>query len=137
MAYILIIEDDRDIRNVTELILAEADHRVVTANDGLRGVELATCMQPDLILMDLGLPRLDGWKATQRIKANTATQHIPIIAFTAIISPAATKQALTAGCATVVTKPFDVDGRLEIITGLLAQQAPAVRKTTAEAPADQ
>src|SRR5690349_12822767 len=76
MAHILIIEDDRDIRNVTEFILADAGYSVVSANNGQSGVELAASIQPNLILMDLALPGLNGWEATRQLKADTATQHI-------------------------------------------------------------
>ena len=123
MAHILIIEDDYDIRNVTEFILADAGHSVVSARDGLSGVELATEIQPDLILMDLSLPRLDGWNATHQLKANTATLRIPVIAFTAHMSKSATSRAMTAGCETVISKPFEVDSLLQVITSVLTQHA--------------
>jgi two-component system cell cycle response regulator DivK len=123
MAHILIIEDDYDIRHVTEFILAEAGHSVVSARDGLSGVEMATQIQPDLVLMDLSLPRLDGWKATHQLKTQTATLHIPVIAFTAHVSKAATTQAMLAGCETVISKPFEVDALLHIITLVLTHQA--------------
>jgi CheY-like chemotaxis protein len=123
MAHILIIEDDRDIRNMTELILADAGHSVVSADDGLSGVELATCTQPDLILMDLALPHLDGWKATQRLKSQTTTSHIPIIAFTALVGTADARQAILNGCETVISKPFELEALLDSIAAALAKHS--------------
>ena len=121
MAHILIIEDDRDIQNITELILADAGHVVVRADDGLSGVALATCIQPDLILMDLALPQIDGWQATRQLKANPKTHHIPIIIFTAIVQLDEGKQAINEGCAAVIIKPFEVNDLVEVITAVLAK----------------
>src|SRR5215211_8320559 len=75
MAHILIIEDYPDTRDVTQLILVDAGHSVSSASDGVRGLYLAARDQPDLILMDLALPRLDGWFVTQRLKAYPLTRH--------------------------------------------------------------
>ena len=121
MARILIIEDDRDIQNITELILADAGHAVVRANDGLSGVELATGIQPDLILMDLALPQLDGWQATRQLKTHPETHHIPIIIFTAIVQLDEGKQAMSEGCDAIIIKPFEVEDLLEVITLVLAK----------------
>src|SRR5690348_13520827 len=83
MAHILIIEDYPDTREVAQLVLLDAGHTVSSATDGVCGLVAAARDQPDLILMDLGLPRLDGWSATERLKADSSTSHIPVVAFTA------------------------------------------------------
>jgi two-component system cell cycle response regulator DivK len=122
MPHILIIEDYRDNREVTELILQEAGYRVTTATNGLRGVQLATRTTPDLILMDLGLPVLDGWEATRRLKANPTTRHIPVIAFTAYVTPEDLTSARAAGCVTVIAKPFEIDTLLTQVAAGVAPQ---------------
>ena len=129
MAHILIIEDYRDNRDVTELILAEAGHTVVTASDGLRGLYLAARDQPDLILMDLALPGLDGWAATQRLKAYPLTQHIPVLAFTAHVTQDDIAHALAAGCVAVISKPFEIDSLLSTVGAALDQSAPQRQRT--------
>jgi two-component system cell cycle response regulator DivK len=128
MATLLLVEDFRDNRHVTELILAKAGHAVISAADGLRALHLAARDQPDLILMDLALPQLSGWTATRWLKANPATQHIPVVAFTAQVTPEALARAEAAGCVAVVTKPFEIDTLLQTIALVLAQSAPARRQ---------
>jgi two-component system, cell cycle response regulator DivK len=128
MATILLIEDSLDNRNMTERILTDAGYTVVTAEDGLHGLNLAVSAQPDLIVMDLALPRLDGWAATRRLKAQPATRHIPVVACTAHVMPEAIARAKAAGCAAVVTKPFKIDILLHTIAGVLAQGAEARRQ---------
>jgi len=123
MAHILIIEDHRDIRALTELILWDAGHTVISAPDGVCGVQLAVYDQPDLILMDLALPYLDGWKATRQLNANPLTQHIPVVALTVHITPDALARARTAGCATVIPKPFEIGRLLDEVASALAQHA--------------
>jgi CheY-like chemotaxis protein len=128
MATILLIEDSRDNRNVTELILIDAGYTVITAGDGLRGLNLATRAHADLIVMDLALPRLDGWAATRRLKVEPATQHIPVVAFTAHVTPEAIARAEIAGCVAVVTKPFEIDTLLDTIARVLAQATSVQRQ---------
>jgi two-component system cell cycle response regulator DivK len=124
MVHILIIEDYHDNRDVAELILVDAGYHVTTASDGLRGVRLATRDQPDLILMDLALPFLDGWEATRRLKANPITRHIPVVAFTAYVTPDDMAGALAAGCATVIAKPFEIETLLTQVAAALASDTP-------------
>lgn len=124
MAHILLIDDNRDNRNVTELILVDAGHTVVSAGDGIRGVQIAICVNPDLILMDLCLPVLDGWEATRRLKATTTTCHIPVIAFTAQVDDESLARAHAAGCVAVIAKPFDLDALLAAIARVLRQPPP-------------
>jgi CheY-like chemotaxis protein len=120
MPHILIIEDYRDTREVTALILNDAGYSVTTAGDGLRGVQLAVQCLPDLVLMDLALPRMNGWDAIERLKATPTTQHIPVVAFTAHVLPEDIGRACAAGCCAVITKPFDIDALLADIATMLA-----------------
>jgi two-component system, cell cycle response regulator DivK len=124
MAHILIIEDNRDNRDVTELILADAGYTVVSAGDGIRGLAIAMHVHPDLILMDLTLPRLDGWETTRHLKANPTTRHIPIIAFTAHVMHDDIARAVAAGCVAVIAKPFEISTFLSQIEAVLAQRRP-------------
>ena len=121
MAHILIVEDAPDNRTIAELILQSAGHTVVSVGDGASAVGVAIITQPDAILMDLSLPQLDGWEATRRLKSNPATCDIPVIAFTAHILPSDLERARAAGCATVISKPFEIDVFLTQIATLLAQ----------------
>ena len=120
MPHILVIEDYRDNREVAKLILNDAGYRVTTAGDGLRGVQIATQCHPDLVLMDLALPWLNGWEATQRLKATPATRSIPVVAFTAHVLPDDLARARAAGCSAVIAKPFEIDTLLSEIAALLA-----------------
>lgn len=122
MAQILVVEDYRDNRQVVELILRDADHTVLSARDGASGIDLAARARPDLILMDLALPEIDGWEATRRIKADPVTKHIPVIAFTAYISQEAIDRAMKAGCSAVIVKPFEIGALLKQIDCLLVQE---------------
>ena len=108
MKRILIVEDvalNRDL--LTQLL--EDDYDLVLAVDGAAGVEMAVAHQPDLILMDLSLPLLDGWEATRCIKANAATARIPVVAITANAMSGDEERAKAAGCDDFMTKPIDED----------------------------
>ena len=120
MASILIVEDYRDSRSVVELILRDADHEVYTASDGEKGVQLATNHRPDVILMDLAMPNLDGWEATRQLKANPSTRDIPVIAFTAQVDHDSLDRAVLAGCSAVVEKSFEIDTLLGQIDACIA-----------------
>jgi two-component system, cell cycle response regulator DivK len=114
MANILVIEDSRDNREITSMILRSAGHTVFSAADGASGLA-AAISRPDLILMDLALPRVDGWEATRRLKANPMTRDIPVIAFTAHLMKEDIERARDAGCVAVIGKPFAIDTLLEQI----------------------
>jgi CheY-like chemotaxis protein len=122
MASILLIEDTRDTRTVVELILQEAGHSVISATDGASGVAVAAAEHPDLILMDLALPCVDGWEATRRLKSNPATRAIPVVAFTAHVLQEEADRAREAGCAAVIVKPFDITTLLNQIDVLIDRQ---------------
>ena len=128
MPHILVIEDYRDNREVAKLILNDAGYRVTTAGDGLRGVQLAIQCHPDLVLMDLALPWLNGWEATRRLKATPATRSIPVVAFTAHVLPDDLARARAAGCSAVIAKPFEIDTLLNEIAALLASPARPQRR---------
>jgi two-component system, cell cycle response regulator DivK len=119
MAYILLVEDTQDNREIAEIILRDAGHVVLSVADGASGMAAAASAQPDLILMDLALPEVDGWEATRRIKANPATSDIPVIAFTAHVLQEDADRAHAAGCAAVIAKPFEIDALLKQIDMLL------------------
>ncbi len=123
MAHILVVEDTHDNREVAELILRDAGYTVVSAVDGDSGIKTAARARPDLILMDLSLPWVDGWEATRRLKANPATRDIPVVAFTAHVLESDAQRAREAGCAALIAKPFDIDAFLHQIEVLLPRRA--------------
>ena len=119
MASILLVEDASDIRYIVELLLQNVGYTVISVNDGVEAVQRAQQEPPDLIIMDLALPRLDGWEATRQLKERTDTHHIPVLAFTAHALPDEIEHALAVGCAAVITKPFDITTFLDTIDRLL------------------
>ena len=103
---ILIIEDQEDNRAIMRDLLSTAGYALIEAVDGEEGVRLARTERPDLILMDIQLPTMDGYTATSRIKANPALRSIPIIAVTSYALSGEEKKARAAGCDDYVPKPF-------------------------------
>ncbi|SRR5260221_8688029 len=106
MAKVLVIEDDEANQELVTRFLLREGHTVLHAMDGLKGVALAKSEVPDLILMDLNLPQLDGWEASRRIKSDPGTAHIPIIVLTAHALRSDVTKALEAGCDDYETKPL-------------------------------
>jgi two-component system cell cycle response regulator DivK len=121
MTTILVVDDEASIRALIERRLLIDNYQVITAPDGARAVALACAEQPDLILMDMGLPILNGWQATQRLKTNPETQAIPIIALTAYATPEDCARCLAIGCDQYETKPIDFPRLLQKIRALLDQ----------------
>jgi two-component system cell cycle response regulator DivK len=119
MATILLVEDNEINRHLMARCLRRAHHDVVIATDGREGLELAMSAQPDLILIDLSLPEIDGWEVTRRIKADPAMRSIPVIALTAHAMPGDRERALEAGCDDYEAKPVDVPGLIEKIRRLI------------------
>ena len=117
---ILYVEDNEDNIFVLENRLKRQGHAVVIARDGASGVQLAASERPDVILMDLSLPVLDGWEATRQIKAAQQTRHIPVIALTANAMTGDREKALAAGCDDFDTKPIAIARLLEKIRALLS-----------------
>ena len=108
MPKILLVEDNEMNRDMLSRRLARRGYDVTIAVDGQQGVDLALSLSPDLILMDMSLPVIDGWEATRRVKANEATKKIPVIALTAHAMAGDREQALAAGCDDYDTKPIDL-----------------------------
>ncbi|HEV8632491.1 MAG TPA: response regulator [Thermoanaerobaculia bacterium] len=102
---VLIVDDYAEGRESCAEYLAFRGYRVATAEDGIDALDKTRELRPDVILMDLSLPRLDGWEASRRLKADEGTRHIPIIALTAHALSSARERAVEAGCDAVVTKP--------------------------------
>jgi len=121
MRRILYVEDNDDNVYVVRQRLTRAGFTVLVAADGAHGIALATAEQPDLILMDLSLPILDGWEATRRLKEATRTKHIPIIALSAHAMTGDREKALAAGCDDYDTKPIDFERLRAKIDAFLSQ----------------
>ena len=118
---ILYVEDNDDNVYMLKSRLSRAGFTVVVATDGAQGIAMATSKQLDLILMDLTLPDICGEEATQRIKADPATKHIPVVALTANAMSADRERAIAAGCDDFDTKPVEMPRLLEKIAALKAQ----------------
>jgi two-component system cell cycle response regulator DivK len=116
---ILVAEDSDDIRLMIRVMLEHRGHRVVEASDGREAVELATSRNPDVILMDLSMPIMDGIEATKHLREQAATSHMPIIAVTAhCADPLWRGRAIAAGCTECVAKPVDFK-RLDHLISLI------------------
>ncbi len=123
MAKILLVEDNEMNRDMLSRRLKRNGYDVVIAIDGQQGVDMAASETPDLILMDMSLPVIDGWEATRRVKANEATRGIPVIALTAHAMAGDREKAIEAGCEDYDTKPVEITRLLEKITTLLGSKA--------------
>jgi CheY-like chemotaxis protein len=123
MAKILLVEDNEMNRDMLSRRLERKGHRIVIAVDGQQAIDLAAAEQPDLILMDMSLPVVDGWEATRRLKAGGQTKQIPIIALTAHAMAEDERKAREAGCDDFDTKPIELTRLLEKIEALLASRA--------------
>ena len=123
-ARVLLVEDNEANADMLSRRLARHGYEVVLATDGLQAVEQAVAGRPDLILMDISLPKIDGWEATRRIKAETATAAVPIVALTAHAMVADRQKCLDAGCDELETKPIDLKRLLEKMQTLLAVRSP-------------
>ena len=119
MARILLVEDNEMNRDMLSRRLVRNGYEVFYAKDGQQGVNMALSERPDLILMDMSLPVLDGWEATRRIKANDATRRIPVIALTAHAMAGDREKAIEVGCDDYDTKPVEISRLVGKITALL------------------
>ena len=119
MSKILLVEDNEMNRDMLTRRLERKGFEVVIAVDGQAGVDMASSSSPDIILMDLSLPVIDGWEATRKIKADPATRSIPVIALTAHAMAGDEQKALQAGCNDYDTKPIDLKRLLNKIEKLL------------------
>ena len=103
---VLIVEDNTDNRFIYSAMLRHAGYEVILATDGMQGLELGRTRAPDIVLMDISLPGMDGLEVTRRLKADDATRQTPIIALTAHALPADRVRALEAGCDAYLAKPL-------------------------------
>jgi two-component system cell cycle response regulator DivK len=120
MPKILLVEDNEMNRDMLSRRLLRNGFEVIMAENGQEGVELAASENPDLILMDMSLPVLDGWTATQKLKADPSTARIPVIALTAHAMESDREKALAAGCDDFDTKPIELPRLLAKMNALLA-----------------
>jgi two-component system, cell cycle response regulator DivK len=125
MAKILLVEDNELNRDMLSRRLVRNGHTVVVAVDGEQGVAMATSEAPDIVLMDMSLPVLDGWAATRKLRADPATRAIPVIALTAHAMAGDREKALDAGCNDYDTKPVELPRLLGKIAVLLGKPTPA------------
>jgi two-component system cell cycle response regulator DivK len=120
-AKLLLVEDNEMNRDMLVRRLEKRGYQMVIATDGLAGIELARSSNPDLILMDMSLPGLDGWQASRQLKSDNATARIPIIALTAHAMAEDREKAMAAGCDEYETKPVELASLLAKIEALLAR----------------
>jgi two-component system, cell cycle response regulator DivK len=105
---VLVVDDDRDAREMLSEFLEFSGFHVEQAADGARAVSLATDLQPSIVLMDLSMPRMDGWEATRRIKRDEQLKEIPVVAASAHALTSEVKSAFEAGCDGFISKPLDL-----------------------------
>jgi CheY-like chemotaxis protein len=119
MAKVLLVEDQEDNRDMLSRRLVKRGYEVAIAVDGAEGVEKARSEAPDLILMDMSLPVMDGWEATRILKAEDGTRSIPVVALTAHAMSTDREKAFEAGCDAYETKPIELPRLLETMEKLL------------------
>ena len=119
MARILLVEDNEMNRDMLSRRLTRKGFEVLIAEDGQKGMDMTQNEHPDLVLMDMSLPVVDGWEATRQLKAAEETKHIPIIALTAHAMAGDREKTLEAGCDDYDTKPIELARLLEKINALL------------------
>jgi CheY-like chemotaxis protein len=122
---VLVVEDYQDAREMYAAYLQFSGYRVAEATNGLEAIEQANALMPDIILMDLALPKMDGWEATRRLKMAAATRHIPIVALPGHALAGHAEGAKQAGCDSFVTKPCLPDALVAEIKRMLALGEPA------------
>jgi len=132
---ILVVEDNEWSRDLLARWLLRRGYHVMLAVDGREGISKAKYLSPDLIIMDLSLPEIDGWEATRRLKADPSTREIPIVALTAHAMASDRQKAMSAGCDDYHTKPVDFDSLLRSIEAFLLMRSRAALRRFAAAPA--
>jgi CheY-like chemotaxis protein len=126
MTKVLLVEDNEMNRDMLSRRLIRRGFQVVFAMDGQHGIDLAHSERPDIILMDMSLPVIDGWEATRRLKADDATRSVPVIGLTAHAMSGDRKKAIEAGCDDYDTKPVELDrliGKIERLLGTAKDEA--------------
>jgi two-component system, cell cycle response regulator DivK len=116
---ILVVEDQEDLRSMVRDLLTGSDYSVIEAADGAAGIAMAKSEHPDLILMDIQMPVIDGYEATRQIKADPANDGIPVIAVSSFAMKGDEEKARSAGCDHYVTKPYSPMQLLKIVRSLL------------------
>jgi two-component system cell cycle response regulator DivK len=122
---VLVVEDYQDAREMYAAYLAFSGYRVAEATNGIEAIEKTIELMPDIILMDLALPRMDGWEATRRLKLDERTKHIPIVALTGHALAGHAEGARQAGCDAFVTKPCLPDALVAEIQRMLSARTDA------------
>jgi CheY-like chemotaxis protein len=122
MAKILLVEDNEANRDMLSRRLTRKGYDVVMAEDGQQAVDMAAAEHPDVILMDMSLPVIDGWEATRQVKAQEGTRAIPVIALTAHAMAGDRERALEAGCDDYDTKPIELPRLIEKIAAVIARR---------------
>jgi CheY-like chemotaxis protein len=125
MPKILLVEDNETNRDMLRRRLERKGYQVVIAEDGEQGYALAQAEKPDLILMDISLPAMDGWQVAHLLKADDATRHIPIVVLTAHALVSDRAKAFEMGCSDYQTKPIEFERLSQRIEDLLAERKPA------------
>ena len=126
MTKILLVEDNEMNRDMLSRRLIRRGFQVVFAMDGKQGIELARRQRPDIILMDMSLPVIDGWEATRRLKTDDATRSVPVLGLTAHAMSGDREKAIEAGCDDYDTKPVELDrliGKIERLLGTAKDEA--------------
>jgi two-component system cell cycle response regulator DivK len=132
---VLVVEDYQDAREMYAAYLQFSGYRVAEATNGLEAIEKTIELMPDIILMDLALPKVDGWEATKRLKSDERTKHIPIVALTGHALAGFAEGAREAGCDSSVTKPCLPDALVAEVRRMLASTNSRERGRPANGPA--
>ena len=122
---VLVIEDNADNLALVRYLLERANYTVLAADNGISGLEIARMQKPDMVILDLTLPELDGWHVAELLKSHLDTQHIPVVALTAHTLPGDRKRAFDSGCDAYITKPLDIPNFVNQINQLLIDKAPS------------
>ena len=128
---VLVVEDYQDAREMYAAYLQFSGYRVAEATNGIEAIERATELLPDIILMDLALPKMDGWESTRRHKLDDKTRHIPIVALTGHALAGHAEGARQAGCGSFVTKPCLPDALVAEIRRMLARDQGTTKRAGA------
>lgn len=115
MANILVVEDNPHNLKLAQLVLHKAGHAVLTAENGEEGLQLAHDKQPDLVLMDVQMPGMDGLEVTRRMKTNPSTSHIKVVALTALAMKGDAERILAAGCDAYLAKPYHYQQLMDVV----------------------
>jgi two-component system cell cycle response regulator DivK len=123
-ASILVIEDNTDNLDLVRFLLEQSEYIVHGAADGREGLQLAQQLKPEMILLDMSLPEIDGWTVARQLKADPATAGILVVALTAHALPGDRKKALDAGCDGYISKPLDVPNFISVVATYLRKRRP-------------